>query len=64
MAMAESMIVHLQHSKRVVTTSAKTQVSANFKCNVPSQPQSENAKLSKRQHTLKEKEKAIMSLTS
>ena len=31
MAMAESMIVHLQHSKRVVTASAKTQVSANSK---------------------------------
>ena len=31
MAMAETMIIHLQRSKRVVTASAKTQVSANFK---------------------------------
>ena len=29
--MAEPMTVHLQHSKRVATASAKTQVSANFK---------------------------------
>ena len=31
MAMAEPMIAHLQNSKRVVTASAKTQVSANSK---------------------------------
>ena len=31
MEMAEPMMTNLEHSKRVVTTSAKTQVNANFK---------------------------------
>ena len=31
MEMVEPMIANLQHSKRVVTMSAKTQVNANFK---------------------------------
>ena len=31
MLMVETMIVHLQYSKRMVTVSSKTQVNANFK---------------------------------